>query len=322
MANDERKRILVAVDGSDQSLEAVRYVGLNVPKDRVEVVIFHVMTKIPESFWDLEKEPAFHYKIANIGAWESQQEKMIEAFMARARAALTELGIPESAVATRIEVRKEGIARDILVESHNGYSAVVVGRRGLSQLNDQIMGSVANKLIGKMIHVPIWVVSGIHHAPRMLLTVDTSEEALQTVDYVGSMVDATGPFEITLFHAIRGLDVFLQGFGDSYMLSHDRDWVQRVDRELEHAEEEVLAAFEGARKRLARAGIPPERVTQKIITGVASRAGAIVDEAENGGYDTIVVGRRGLSKIQEFFMGRVSSKVLQLVRVQTVWVVS
>ncbi len=322
MANDERKRILVAVDGSDQALEAVRYVGLNVPRDRVEVVIFHVMTKIPESFWDLEKEPVFQYRIANIGDWESQQEKMIQAFMERARAALAGLGIPDSAVTTRIEERKEGIARDILAESHNGYSAVVVGRRGLSQLKDFVMGSVSNKLIGKLVHVPIWVVSGTRHAPKMLLSVDTSEEALQTVDYVGSMTGATGPFEITLFHAIRGLDVFLQGFGDSYMLSHDRDWVQRVDRELEHAEEEVLEVFEEARGRLAKAGVPPERVTQKVVKGVASRAGAIVDEAEMGGHDTIVVGRRGLSKIQEFFMGRVSSKVVQLAGAQTVWVVS
>ncbi|MCU0573095.1 MAG: universal stress protein [Syntrophobacteraceae bacterium] len=322
MANDERIRVLVAVDGSDPALEAVRYVGLNVPGDRLEVVVFHVMTKIPESFWDLEKEPAFHYKIANIGEWESQQERLIEAFMAKARSALADLGVPEGAVTTRIEARKEGIARDILAESRGGYAAVVVGRMGLSQLKDLVMGSVAGKLIGKLVHIPIWVVSGSRHAPRMLLSVDTSEEALRTVDHVGAMVGAGGPFEITLFHAIRGLNVFLQGFGDSYMLSHDQDWIQRVDRELEHAEEEVLEVFEKAKQRLVGAGVPPERVRQKIVKGVASRAGAIVDEAESGGHDTIVVGRRGLSRIQEFFMGRVSSKVLQLARAQTVWVVS
>lgn len=322
MANGDRKRILVAVDGSDQALEAVRYVGLSVPKDQVEVVVYHVMTKIPESFWDLEKEPVFQYKIANIGAWESQQEQMIQSFMVKSRAVLTEMGIPDGAVTTRVEDRKAGIARDILVESHKGYSAVVVGRTGLSQLKDLVMGSVANKLIGKLVHVPVWVVSGNRHTPRMLLTVDASEEAMQTVDYVGSMVGATGPFEITLFHAIRGMDVFLQGFGDSYLLTHDRDWVQRVDRELEHAEQEILSGFEEARKRLAKAGVPAERVSQKVVKGVASRAGAIADEAEGGGYDTIVVGRRGLSKIQEFFMGRVSSKVIQLARSQTIWVVS
>jgi nucleotide-binding universal stress UspA family protein len=322
MSGDERKRILVAVDGSDQALEAVRYVGLSVPADRVEVVVLHIMTKVPESFWDLEREPAFHYRFADIGAWEAQQEQMIQSFMDRARSALAELGIPQGAVTTRVEARKEGIARDILTESRQGYDAVAVGRMGLSQLKDLVMGSVASKLIGKLVHVPIWVVAGARHAPRMLLSVDTSEEAMRTVEHVAAMVGERGPFEITLFHAIRGLNVFLQGFGDSYMLTHDQEWIDRVDKELEVAEQEVLQAFDIARQKLIGAGVSPDRVKQKVVKGVASRAGAIVDEAEKGGHDTIVVGRRGLSKIQEFFMGRVSSKVLQLARAQTVWVVS
>ncbi len=37
----------------------------------------------------------------------------------------------------------------------------------------------------------------------------------------------------------------------------------------------------------------------KLITGVASRAGAIVDEARHGGSRTIVIGRRGISKVEE-----------------------
>jgi len=322
MADDERIRILVAVDGSDQALEAVRYVGLNVPAERLEVVIFHVMTKIPESFWDLEKEPAFHYRIANIGAWEAQQEAMIQAFMSKARAVLQECGVPDGAVTTRIEVRKEGIARDILTESLQGYRAVVVGRMGISQLKDLVMGSVAGKLIGKLVHVPIWVVSGDRHAPKLLLAVDTSEEAMRTVEHVGLVAGGGSPLHITLFHAIRGLNVFLQGFGDSYMLSHDKDWIARVDKELEHAEGEIREVFSRAKERLVGAGVPPERISEKVVKGVASRAGAIVDEAESGGHDTIAVGRRGLSRIQEFFMGRVSSKVLQLARTKTVWVVS
>lgn len=321
MASEERKRILVAVDGSEQALEAVRYVGLNVPKDRVEVVIYHVMTKIPESFWDLEKEPAFQYKIANIGAWEAQQEKMIQDFMEKARRILADTGIPADSVSVRIEARKAGIARDILAESHNDYHAVVVGRRGLSQLKDLVLGSVANKLIGKLVHVPVWVVAGDRHAPKMLVAMDTSLEAMRMVDYVGSMVRG-GPFEITLFHAIRGLDVFLQGFSESFLLTQDKEWLERMDREMDRAEQDILKAFEEAREKLGRAGVAEERVSQKVVKDVSSRAGAIVDEAETGGYDTIVVGRRGLSRIQEFFMGRVSSKIIQLARSQTVWVVS
>ena len=45
-----KRRILLAVDGSDQAFEAVRYTSQLFPPNRLEVVLFHVMSKIPESF--------------------------------------------------------------------------------------------------------------------------------------------------------------------------------------------------------------------------------------------------------------------------------
>ena len=69
-------------------------------------------------------------------------------------------------------------------------------------------------------------------------------------------------------------------------------------------------------------GIEGDRISTKIVTGVSSRAKAVVEEAKNGGYSTIVVGRRGLSRVEEFFMGRVSKKVMQLAQEMAVWVVS
>ncbi|MEZ4548914.1 MAG: universal stress protein [Desulfobacterales bacterium] len=41
-----------------------------------------------------------------------------------------------------------------------------------------------------------------------------------------------------------------------------------------------------------------------------SRAGAIIREATDNGFGAIVVGRRGISKVEEFFLGRVSTKVI------------
>jgi nucleotide-binding universal stress UspA family protein len=83
--------------------------------------------------------------------------------------------------------------------------------------------------------------------------------------------------------------------------------------------QEVLTEALG---KLEKIGFSRDRVTTKIVTGVASRAKAIVEEAKAGGYGTIVVGRRGLSRVEEFFMGRVSNKVIQLAKEMAVWVVS
>jgi nucleotide-binding universal stress UspA family protein len=37
---------------------------------------------------------------------------------------------------------------------------------------------------------------------------------------------------------------------------------------------------------------------------------------------TIIMGRRGLSRTQDFFMGRVTNKVVYLAREKSVWIVS
>lgn len=322
MASCIRTKILVAVDGSEHALEAIRYVsGMGVPR-QFDVVLFHVQTKVPESFWDLEKEPAFRYNIVGIKAWEEQQQKMIDAFMAQAVQLLLEAGASRECVIVKIQERKMGIARDILAESSKGYDAVVVGREGLSELKDLILGSVANKLVERLVDVPVWLVGGKLQRGKILIPLDSSEGAMRSVQYVADMLQSSPGFEVTLFHVVRGIDVFLQGAGKSFLPDDDRDWGEQARKELEATSKEMEPVFEEARKRLNRAGIRCEPENCKIVRGVASRAGAIVEEARRGGYDTIVVGRRGLSKVQEFFMGRVSNKVIQLARDKTIWVVS
>ena len=55
--SSNRKKILLAVDGSNQSLEAVRYVSENFSPQEIKVVLLHVLSKKPEVFYDLEKVP-------------------------------------------------------------------------------------------------------------------------------------------------------------------------------------------------------------------------------------------------------------------------
>jgi hypothetical protein len=46
------------VDGSGQSFEAVRYASQVLPPEKTKVVLFHVQSEIPKSFWDIEKDPS------------------------------------------------------------------------------------------------------------------------------------------------------------------------------------------------------------------------------------------------------------------------
>jgi nucleotide-binding universal stress UspA family protein len=83
----------------------------------------------------------------------------------------------------------------------------------------------------------------------------------------------------------------------------------------------IEAFFAEAAVILEKEGFRPGQITTKVARGVSSRAGAIIEEARNGEYGTIVVGRRGLSKVKEFFIGRVSNKVVQLRKETAVWLV-
>jgi hypothetical protein len=65
-------KILLAVDGSDQAFETVRYVSQLFPPKRMETVLFHVATKVPEGFWDVEKNPAFKHKLSSVAAWATR----------------------------------------------------------------------------------------------------------------------------------------------------------------------------------------------------------------------------------------------------------
>ena len=81
-------------------------------------------------------------------------------------------------------------------------------------------------------------------------------------------------------------------------------------------------AFDQAVERLTAAGVPRDRITTQIVAGAPSRAEAVVMEADQGGYGTIVAGRRGMSEVADFSMGAVCNKIVQLAGRQAVWVVN
>jgi len=293
-----RTKILLAVDGSDQAFEAARYVSHLFAPNRIDVILFHVATKIPESFWDVEEDPTLMLKETPPGASEHQQGQEIPELMERARQQFVERGVPEDAIKVKIQERKLGIARDIFYESQHNYNAVVVGRWGMSLLKDFLWGSIANKLLGRLTHVPLCVVGGSPHVGKILVGIDASAGAMRAVDYVGTMVSTY--LKVTLYHAVRA-----------------------PDEEISHkAAEAMKPVFEKATNRLEDAGFGHNQITAKTAMGVLSRAGALVHYALKGGYGTIVVGRRGLSEVEEFSMGRVSNKIIHMARELAVWVVS
>jgi len=100
-------------------------------------------------------------------------------------------------------------------------------------------------------------------------------------------------------------------------------WSQRnVFCSLEDKKKELIeAAANRAKDLLLKAGFKKDKITVKVQAKKKGIARDIVAESESG-YDTIVMGRRGLSGIKEFVMGSVSQKVLHSIKDVSIVIVS
>jgi nucleotide-binding universal stress UspA family protein len=143
------------------------------------------------------------------------------------------------------------------------------------------------------------------------VAIDGSENALRAVDCVAQILGGSD-FKINLFHAIRGDQSVHSGVAYLFFPKES----------LEDAKAEAIAIFDKAKGRLEKAGFTSDQINTKLVFDVPSRAEAIVKEAREGDYGTIVLGRRGLSKVQEFLLGRVSNKVINIIRRRALWIVT
>jgi len=311
MKNKSKQKVLLTFDGSEHAFHAINYVSKLAPFHKMEIVLFNVFSSIPEAYLDLEKDPLFSRSAPQVMAWEMQQKKEIQKSMDKAKQKLLHSGFSPEAVSVRIHNRKEGIARDIVKEAQNGYSAVIIGRRGTGSYKEIIVGSVAKKIVEKVAFLPVLMIGEIPPDNKFLVALDSSENAVRAVNYVAAMLGGFD-FNINLFHAIRGDQSIHSGIAHLFFPKES----------LEDAETAAIAIFDKAKRRLEEAGFTSDQINTKLVSGVPSRAEAIVKESREGDYRTIVLGRRGLSKVQEFLLGRVSNKVINIIRRRAIWVVT
>ena len=299
----EHIRILAALDGSRRANSVVGYLrGMLRPEQVKEVVLYHVLDTVPESYWDLDRDPAYHSRVAGVKAWSRAQRDAMEDRLNGLRRRLLRSGLEPEQVKVKISERRAGTSRDILRESAAHYDLVVVGRRGLGAVRGLVLGSVTNKLIGRLTGLPMWVVGKNARAGGALVALDGSDDSWRALEQMAAE------------HVTRDQDVLLFSVGRREVEDGGEADASMSDR--------LTKFLSRASDRLVEAGYNPKRIRTRLVTGVPSRAVAIVDQARKEECDTIVMGRWGVSHPAMFPLGRVTGKVLQLSRGLAVWVVN
>ena len=314
-----QNKVLILVDGSERTLQTVNYVKDFMPVDEnTRIVLFHVYNGIREEYRELELEPTCITVADQLKNREMQEKGKIRACLEQAKNILISGGFSEQSIEIKFHRLEKGVARDIIDEARKGYTAVVLRRRGMGALKNIILGSVAVKLLQALTFIPILIVGKAPAAKKILLAVDASPASMKAVEFVASLLGGHG-YEVCIFHAIPGLGAI--HFDLSEVCRPELPDVDMSDTCLEAFKIKVTRLFQDVKDRLMTSGFESEKISVKIISGVRSRSDAIVKEAEEGDFGTIVVGRRGLSKVEAFFMGRVGHQVVYGGKKFTVWVV-
>jgi nucleotide-binding universal stress UspA family protein len=163
---------------------------------------------------------------------------------------------------------------------------------------------------------------------KFLIAVDDSAAAAKAVAYAGRLLAPyrAGDYTITLFHVVESIPAAMLTKQQDPALASViqtalRDWSSK-------AEGWCRQLLEGHKQTLVAAGVPAERVLTKFKmeegrpdTRRVLAALAVLQEVKDGGYTTVIVGRRGSSDMPELFIGGVADKVTRHVAGVTVWIV-
>jgi nucleotide-binding universal stress UspA family protein len=311
--NKEHLKILLAIDGSEQSLITVRYIGRVISK-QAQMVLFRVMGEAPEAFRDMNIDPSASKVEYPLYVWKVHQKEIVNEFITKAREILVDSGMAQDAVAVKTKTITAGIARDIINESYQDYTALVIGRTGVSKIEEITMGSVATKLVEVVSHIPLIVVGERPESNKILIALDGSKGSMKAVKCAGTLLDPA-VCEIMLCHVIRPLSIQQLSAQELFIQKYEKDWIEFNKRK-------IVPAIMEAKKRLMDAGFSKDHISSEILTYAQSRAAAIAKAARTGYYDTVVLGRRGFSTVGDFKIGRVSKKILQFAYQPALWVVN
>jgi nucleotide-binding universal stress UspA family protein len=186
-------------------------------------------------------------------------------------------------------VERGGVAEEIIrfVDEH-GPDLLVMGSRGLTDLEALVKGSVTHQVLANVV-CPVLIAregAGLDPPRRLLLAFDDSSHSRRAARVAVDLACATGAeIEVlTVARPILAADAVVLDTADS-------------SRRLEQ-----LVA--GLRREVVASGC--------VKVSTRGRAATIAQSAEEAGADLIVMGTRGLSRIAGAVIGSVSHEVIHL----------
>ena len=307
------RKLLIAIDGSVYSSNSLHYLE-RLFAGMTDIRI-HLLSVIPCYTSQVAKEWFGERDL--LGTLSKEEQKGYAAanrYLKQAVERLARNNISSEQISTEIKITAASPADEIIRIARNGmFDALVIGRRGISKLEELIMGTVSGTVFEKCHDIPIWIVDGQVDSRKFLLPVDGSHFTLQAADHLSFILKDNPYAEVTLFYSAA---MFAQKqelsieYCKRYLASdwctahiHDKDFY-----------------FLAPRQMLINNGFSPERIHLLETKAGMYPSRQIVRQAVIDDFGTIVIGRRG-KEIKRGVFGSVTEKVVAMSLNAAVWVV-
>ena len=306
------KRILVAVDDSIYSKEAIEYAAeMRTIVPELTFTLFNVHPTISDylvhdSNIDEKARAAFKEVVA-------KNEKESNDLLNDYKSLMVNKGVDYKSIDLVSQARIMGAAKDILHFAKSQLmDAVVLGRRGVSKLEEAFVGSVTKIVLEHASVIPIWAIDGEVASSKIMVAIDGSESSLNAVDHISFMVGGNTDVKLSLLHVRPTLR-------DYCTIEFDEEG-EVVDEIIASGAKQCVDSFHThAQKRFKAAGINENQILIREVKSTVSIGKTIVNEVEKGKFGIVVVGRKGLN--ESFFMGSVSRYVANKATNCAVWLV-
>jgi nucleotide-binding universal stress UspA family protein len=278
---DFMKKILWTTDFSDEAQEALLYADAFAKTFDAKIFALHVVPDISPALYDAA--------LVVKGELEKRVAYMKEETQKKFDALKKAKNLKFDALI------RQGNAAKIIIQTaeEKNVDLIVLGRRGLSAIEKLFIGSVANQVLRNS-PVPVLLTkkrSGKPRFKKILVPTDFSEQEEIERDFAWKLAKGFDS-ELTLLHVLE---------------LHDYEFTPRALDEMFDAVEKRLKK----REKKEKEDIP---VSEDVYRAINAAVG-IVDYADTNKIDMIVISTCVQSKIERFFLGSTTEKVISYTHV-------
>jgi nucleotide-binding universal stress UspA family protein len=304
------QKILLAIDGSQRGFEAVAIVG-DLIKDHPDcrLVLFHCVQELSVL---LPGELCTGLETSCVLS-TADQERCGEIIFEESRRRLLAVGFPENRIAFKLKSLSRDPAQDIQAEAESEkIRTIAVGRRGVSQVRNLLLGSVSNKVAHYATSHAVWIVdTPVHDSRKVLVPMEGIPDARALSAYLAEFFAPIPRLDFTFLHLIPPVPPTLWDDGHILSPTEQRGRQTSIGKWQSEYRQKIENFMSEGRGLLIEKGVPEKQVNMAIQPVREGIARDLLNEIANKKYQLVVMGKRSFQEKKPFLMGSHADKILQ-----------